>query len=122
MSRGNYCAFPWNEIGSAGMSIREYFAAQAPTDPRVWFTPVMPTKRPVTPDRDKIEDEAVRADVRRAWECDTDPETPEGAAWIEMRNDVVAQQIAWDKEQAKQLCIQWPWAWADAVLAAGEKP
>lgn len=34
-------------------------------------------------------------------------------------NDFWKAQRDWEIEEAKQRLIQWPWAWADAVLAAG---
>jgi hypothetical protein len=81
----------------AGMTLREYFAAHAPKTPQAWFSPVMATPRP-----------------EETWDhehdkCDYCERLP--VNWKE-RN-------AWSAEREKQRLIQWPWAWADAVLAAG---
>lgn len=72
----------------AGMSMLEYFAAHAPEGPLWPFEPRMATKRPeATP-------------------------VPDGhdlpANYLEIR--------AWNDERCKQLNIQWPWVWAEAML------
>lgn len=30
----------------------------------------------------------------------------------------LAKEHVWDLEYEKQCCVQWPWAWADATIAA----
>lgn len=105
-----------------GLTVREYFAARAPAEPQAWFVPVMATKAPAVPQWGSIADEKVCEDVRVALDCGTDPVTPEGAAFIEHQNAQYKAADAWEQERRKQRLIQWPWAWADAVIAAGAQP
>ncbi|MBV1814487.1 hypothetical protein KTT58_17215 [Pseudomonas viridiflava] len=89
-------AFPLKEpltSDSTGMSLRDYFAANAPSIPFAWFAPNM----------DSAEPELVGTQ---------DLETGE------MRNSNHREIQAWVAERYKQACIQWPYAWADLMLAA----
>ena len=77
-----------------GMSLRDYFAAHAPWPPQRWFKPSMPTERP-------------------------EPMTYRGGARTREELDANGTAIqAWDEELAKQMYVQWPYAYADAVLKA----
>jgi hypothetical protein len=86
-------AFPFVAEGyqpEAGLSIRDYFAANCPTEPQWDFDVKMPSPRPK-------------------------PEFPcPGRGGHALNDDEVR---AWDVERAKQRFIQWPWVWADAMLA-----
>jgi len=74
-----------------GMSLRDYFAAHAPAEQEWSFEPTMPTKRPT-------------------------PHLEENNSGD--RVCVNQQEVdAWDRERRKQVAIQWPWVWADAMLA-----
>ena len=76
-----------------GMTLRDWFAGHAPVSPLWNFTPMMPTPRPLPlPILDGY-DLPANSDQLRAW----------------------------DKESDRQAAIQWPWAWADAILAARSK-
>lgn len=79
----------------AGMSLRDYFAAHAPSIPYAWFEPVMGSERP--------EFEGVR----------------NASGEFESTNQDVID--AWKLEHYKQQCIQWPYAWADLMVAARVK-
>ena len=132
-----------------GMSLRAYFAAHAPAEPQGWFEPEIapmptaPATEPSFPDefpfnvdigarnyiiniangwrRDPCYDLSTFEPHSKDAHLDTlvahvrpflvDYETAWKAYW--------AAHNAWDDERAKQRLIQWPWAWADAVLAAG---
>jgi hypothetical protein len=109
-------------IGHHATSRREHFAGLAPHEPQPWFKPVMPVTRPKYPQWSSIENEAVREDVRAAIDCYTDPTTAEGAAFIEHQNEMFAAGTAWDAEYEKQRYVQWPAAWADAVITDLAKP
>ena len=98
-----------------GMSLRDYFAAHAPHQPHSWFNPVM-RSCPLVPSIQNIEDAATRVDVVMAEEGGTDPETEAGAAWIKARNHLAQEQEAWQHEFRVQRHLQWPYAWADAML------
>lgn len=72
------------------MSLRDYFAAHAPTEPQEWF------QVPVPPP----------------------PEKPAITTKAEEYNRYIAELEAWRKAGTKARLIQWPYAWADAVLDA----
>lgn len=80
-----------------GMTLRDYFIAHAPAEPQFWFEPVMNTPEPPKP---------IKKVVRRGLD---------GGEWYD--NDAHAE---WRKEKGKQTYVQWPAAWADAMLAARE--
>lgn len=86
------------ELHAEGMSLRDYFAAHAPRKPQAWFSPDMPPK----PERVYDHDHPNAPSCRYADECRI-------ANWQE-RN-------AWDAARQQAVCVQWPYAWADAVLA-----
>jgi hypothetical protein len=125
VSRAKEQAFPNRDTSHpelTGLTTREYFAAHAPADPQLWFKPTMPMPRPKFPHWSSIQDEKVREDVRVAMDCGTDPETPEGTAFIEHQGEVGAAIDAWDSECERQRYIQWPATWADIQLAELAKP
>lgn len=98
-----------------GMTLRDYFMAHAPEAPQPWFEPVMPPA-PKVPKIADIQDEAVREDVRRADDAGIDPETPEGLEFAHQHREAALAYQRWDQERKKQRYIQWPAAWADAML------
>lgn len=90
-----------------GMTLRDYFAAHAPSDPQPWFTPKMP---PRPESRYVGEDGTVYASWREAeQEC--------GDTYI---NSAATAQDDWHVELQKQRFIQWPYAWADEQLKQRE--
>lgn len=117
-----------------GISTRAYFAAHAPAVPQDWFTPVMPA-RPTCPALPAYEGPWTRELIDRArqWlndsagadliafmpETITDDQRAAVAAFESALTEANAALKAWFVEREKQTCLQWPWAWADAVLAAG---
>ena len=84
----------WKEL-CHGITVREYFAAHAPAPPD-WFAPVVPKQpEPIYGVSD----------------------APGGRL---QTLESVKQQQAWDRNYLMQQVAQWPWAWADAVLAAAD--
>ena len=89
------------DVPVAGMSLRDYFAAHAPKKSQAWFKPVMVIPRPVP--IQSCSDTAEH-DYDRCGE------------FCEPRNlDAIR---AYGDERKKQSQIQWPYAWADAILKA----
>jgi hypothetical protein len=84
------------------MELRDYFAAHAPRRPQAWFTPVMDADRPAP-----IHPCTGSATCNCTYEI----------CWVD-NLDVLN---AWDNEYGKRLLIQWPYAWADAMLAERAK-
>lgn len=100
-------------------ALRDYFIAHAPAEPQPWFEPVMPP-RPELPAFHELS-----ADDQRDWNNELYDYAPEECsaalrAYGEKRKAAEKAGRQWDKEHAKQRYIQWPAAWADAMLAARE--
>lgn len=104
---------PWQR----GISIRDYFMAHAPAEPHSWFTPVMPPK-PELPDPDR----ELSADDAKEWRRLDEFAEEEGneriKAFCQRRSAAFDERRAWEKERDKQRFVQWPAAWADAMLKA----
>ena len=98
------------------MTLRDYFMAHAPAEPQPWFQPVM-SPAPKVPRADHIEDRQIREDVMRADHADSDPYTDAGMEFVRQRSEARVKLDQWDAERKKQRYIQWPAAWADAMLA-----
>lgn len=96
------------EGGEGGLTIRDYFMAHAPAEPQPWFNPVMAHKRP--PDN-------WQGDDGKPYESARQAESECGDCYSNVNE---ADQDAWDAEHEKQRYIQWPAAWADAMLKARE--
>ena len=120
-------AFPVTErnganFGDIGMSLRDYFIAHAPAEPQCWFQPVVPAQPdapgvpPWLTQEERGEWEALR-EFLDAEDC-VQPRIREYAMAKGAYEKAVA---AWRREQVKQLYVQWPLAWADAMLRAREK-
>lgn len=103
------------------MSLRDYFIAHAPAEPQPWFSPDMPPK----PKRLSVSsffhyDAAKREQLRCLCDFGEDSGYPihrdvlEAERLISQSNDDCER---WESDYVKQRCIQWPAAWADAVLA-----
>jgi len=80
-----------HDEGAVGMTLRDYLAAHAPTVPTWSFTPRMPTPRP-------------------------EPDYEKALAGLPGSN--LAEVEVWDKMREVARHAQWPWVWADHVLAA----
>jgi hypothetical protein len=93
-------AFPRSDGGYSttfdGMTLRDYFAAHAPRKRASWFTPTMPPKP-----------EAI-------W----DHEHPTEVCYLRDCQPVNFQErFEWTVERQRQYELQWPYAWADAMIA-----
>lgn len=93
------------EVPTPGMTMRDYFMANAPAVPQPWFEPVMANTCPS--DKWQGDDGKPYESARRAEnEC--------GDCYSNVNETA---QKAWEAERQKQRYIQWPAAWADAILA-----
>lgn len=92
-----------------GMTLRDYFAAVAP-EASSWFKPAMPNDRPkcnwVADEGGKVYGSAYEAE-KECGDCHHDA------------NAEAARE--WDDEYNKQREIQWPYVWADFMLAERSK-
>jgi hypothetical protein len=115
--------------GYDGMTLRDYFATRAPVEPAPWFTGILSV--PVAPKRTAYK---LRLDWRakydkRGWideddgfiYTDSGLTEAERAEADEINRIHAAENVAyaeWSQARAIAKTAQWPWAWADAVLAA----
>lgn len=100
-----------------GMSLRDYFIAHAPAEPQPWFKPVMPT-RPEYPNKFALSQADLKAWENERLDYDYEGCSQElkdfGEKWVNARTAVQE----WETEALKQRYVQWPAAWADAMLEA----
>lgn len=80
------------DSNQTGLSVRDYFAAHAPVLCPRWFAPKMETDRP------KPEHSPIDGLVENSADLDS-----------------------WNEESMKEASRQWPYAWADMMLAEREK-
>lgn len=101
-----------------GMTLRDYFAAHAPTEPQRWFLPVMATERPKFPQAipNPTEAEAEEFNGYGDWLDLEDLKEPRAIDYVKRRDEYDQQSKAWDVVFARELLVQWPYAWADAML------
>lgn len=127
-------------MADINITLRDYFAAQAPADPPSWFTvPAQPFEAPPVPPSpaftldDMVSDDRARRTCRD-WFRDGDfdledaigvPLPPDVVAWrdsvgayheaMERRGEA---RYAHDAAQKRARYIAWRWAYADLMLAA----
>jgi hypothetical protein len=100
-------------------ALRDYFMAHAPVEPQPWFEPVMPPC-PEMPEplADLTADERNELD---GWSENMlraqDMIWPRSRQWATAADAAHKAGHQWRIERAKQRSIQWPAAWADAMLA-----
>ncbi len=107
-------------LSSAGMSLRDYFIAHAPAEPQSWFEPVMPSAYPADPPFSSLtkEDQKDWRDEKMDWapeQC-----SAELIAYAKAREQARKSRINWTKDIERERYLQWPFAWADAMLARRE--
>lgn len=113
----------WPTARSEGATLRDYFMAHAPAKPQDWFRPEMPAapRDPMPKPQDltpaESEELAAWGDVIDA----KDMKEPRVRAYAEDVERQREEQRAWNIEREKQRYIQWPRAWADAMLEEREK-
>lgn len=103
----------------ADMTVREYFMAHAPEMPQSWFKPVVAPEPAGLPSVQEAPTH-LRPELNK-WSLDDQaPPSSEGIAWVEEWHRREKELTAWKTERSKQALVQWPAAWADAVMAAGK--
>lgn len=104
-------------------NLRDYFAAHAPSEPQSWFQPKMPAKywAPV-PAFTKMHDNTTAEELSALRDYDSDWMCPEDVKEGRVKEYLLERQRlnTLEKEYYQKLeyerLVQWPYAWADAVL------
>lgn len=92
------CAY----VDAPGMTLRDYFATHAPSDAQSWFEPKIQPR----PSPEYDHDHPNERRCHNGFDC-----PPVNAEALH----------AYDDERRKQYELQWPYAWADAMLAERSK-
>lgn len=111
---------PVVEYHDAGMSLRDYFAAHAPAEPQSWFKPVMvlpEPKRPAYLVDPTPEEKGEISGFDEILEFE-ELKQPRVRAYVSAIEEYRRASAEWNTEHTKQRFVQWPAAWADAVLNA----
>ena len=115
--------FGWARLGWKA-PVRDYLMAHAPTQPQDWFQPVMATPEPQAPEFMAMpEDPAIQGPLLAWWHRRLDERElpPAARQWLAEFTAAGDAATAWHAEREKQRHVQWPAAWADAVLAAANR-
>jgi hypothetical protein len=105
-----------------GLTIREYFIAHAPSEPQSWFEPVLPSAAGMWQVPDPSE---LNGQDKADWESEKFDYEPDSCSdtlkdFMRRIDDAYDAKKAYENECKKQRYIQWPIAWADAMIEALE--
>lgn len=117
-------AFPQQDdaTGWEGMTLRDYFIAHAPAEPQEWFEPVMPTRpAPVEVLQNLTQNERDQLEGWGDYYSTSEITEPRIKAYCEARDQYNAEQKAWNRLELRERYIQWPAAWADAMIEQRKK-
>lgn len=106
-----------------GMTLRDYFIAHAPAEPQPWFEPVLniaaPVMPKVPPNLNKDESETLH-DVGEGYITAVDVSSQRLREYLEARDAYTKLSHAYRKALERARYVQWPFAWADEILAERE--
>ena len=137
----DFSAFPGKKAyhdHNEGMTLRDYFAAHAPKNPQSWFRPRLSSEWSKHPDvPNGLHPDSLRVVENwlddPIWDLENDIEDPGRGGRIAerdcpaLRTFVAAMRAHWAhndnlrKEEAVERFKQWPYGWADAMLAERAK-
>lgn len=104
--------------GQRGMTLRDYFAARAPTSIPIWFTHVEPSKDGLPPMPDRLQLDKSHQKIAQDWEEDPIYDLPKELAWYGEKVFAYRHACAlWRDENNAARFFQWRWHYADAMLA-----
>lgn len=107
-----------------GISVRDYFIAHAPAEPQPWFTPVLPPKESPLPAFGEMYPDRTDAERSALNRFDSDYMRVEDVKEERVRNYLIQSQEQAERQRAynamahREHYVQWPAAWADAMLKA----
>lgn len=87
------------------ITLREYFAAHAPPEPQEWFIPKDPGPFP-----------QLRPGATYCLPCRDETGACDGSADCEEIRAYRVVRDKWIAGKDKARCVEWPWAWADAMI------
>lgn len=108
-------------VDQPGITLRDYFIAHAPAEPQDWFKPVISEPAPKRPAYLADTTAEERRELEGFSEGFLGPKDIKSNRVAEYAEQVEAYRIldrAWLSSHAKQRLVQWPAAWADAMLKA----
>lgn len=119
-------AFPSEPIPHEvkGMTLRDFFIAHAPTEPQPWFSPVMPQPEAPLPTFAEMYRDHTPEELRALSNFSDEWMQVEDVKQERVRNYLFQQQEQHKRGRQRaataerERYIQWPAAWADAMLAA----
>ncbi|MGV3727762.1 hypothetical protein [Hydrogenophaga sp.] len=109
------------------MDLRDYFIAHAPAEPQQWFTPVLPPKEPPLPTFGELYPDCTDAEHSALNRFHPDYMRVEDVEEERVRNYLLQRQEQTERQRAynamahREHYVQWPAAWADAMLKAREQ-
>jgi hypothetical protein len=109
-----------------GMSLRDYFIAHAPVEPQRWFRPVLPTPETPLPTFATMYPDETDEEFRALKHFDSDFMDPKDVKeervrnYLFQKNEQRKRQSEYRQMAERELYVQWPAAWADAMLKARE--
>lgn len=102
---------------------RLYLMAHAPAEPQMWFQPTMPGPKPAHPKQPLDLTDEERHELS-GWREDyidiSSMKQPRARAYAETTDAHRAAEREWSAAYRKATLIQWPRAWADAVIGAAQ--
>ena len=117
----------YNVESGEGMTLRDYFIAHAPAEPQPWFEPELPPKPEPTPVFTKLYPDHTNAEIKELRDFDADFMEPEDVTETRVRDYLVQKEserkryLQYSRMAERERYIQWPAAWADAMLAQRSK-
>jgi hypothetical protein len=97
------------------ITARDYFMANAPADPQPWFNPDMPPC-PLVPSIYNLPIGDLRDELSLVFGDCCEASSDAAKQWIAMSELQCKLQADWQADFRKQRYVQWPAAWADAML------
>ena len=117
---GNRSAYP-------GLTVRDYFIAHAPVEPQQWFEPELPPRAIQLPHFTKMHPDYTDSELAALHGFGRDYMEYEDVTEERVRNYFFQREEerkrnhAYSKMAERERYIQWPAAWADAMLEQRSK-
>ncbi len=113
-----------NTYHYSGMTLRDYFIAHAPAEPQPWFSPAMPQAEAPLPHFHQMYPDCTEKEKAALNHYDADYMSAEDVLEERVRDYLIQKRHEaqrWRERGAiaeRERFVQWPAAWADAMLKA----